>query len=85
MRGTDGQGDGGTSWFTFRPDTAEGADAGSELTPVEDRTLRGLHPMVAERLGLWRLRDFDAHAPAVGRPTSTCSARRAATCPRTGG
>ena len=26
--------------------------------PVEDRTLRGLHPMVAERLGLWRLSNF---------------------------
>lgn len=63
VRGTDGQGDGGTSWFTFRPDTAEGTDPGptdgADLTPVEDRTLRGLHPMVAERLGLWRLRDFE--------------------------
>ena len=27
--------------------------------PVEDRTLRGLHPMVAERLGLWRLANFE--------------------------
>jgi acetyl/propionyl-CoA carboxylase alpha subunit/acetyl-CoA carboxylase carboxyltransferase component len=40
-----------SSWFTFRPD--------ENREPVEDRTLRGLHPMVAERLGLWRLADFD--------------------------
>ncbi|HEX5813320.1 MAG TPA: carboxyl transferase domain-containing protein, partial [Pseudonocardia sp.] len=39
-----------SSWFTFHP------DAGRE--PVEDRTLRGLHPMVAERLGMWRLANF---------------------------
>ncbi|MDF3049065.1 MAG: Biotin carboxylase Propionyl-CoA carboxylase [Pseudonocardia sp.] len=40
-----------SSWFTFRP--------GPDREPVEDRTLRGLHPMVAERLGLWRLAAFD--------------------------
>ncbi|MEJ2859889.1 ATP-binding protein [Actinomycetospora flava] len=54
IRGTVHDGDHGgaaTSWFTFRPDDAH--------APVEDRTLRGLHPMVAERLGLWRLRDFE--------------------------
>ncbi|GAA4860614.1 carboxyl transferase domain-containing protein [Actinomycetospora straminea] len=54
IRGTVREGDHGgpaTSWFTFRGD-----DQGA---PVEDRTLRGLHPMVAERLGLWRLRDFE--------------------------
>ncbi|MFC5138539.1 carboxyl transferase domain-containing protein [Actinomycetospora rhizophila] len=54
IRGTVHDGDHGgaaTSWFTFRRD-----EAGA---PVEDRTLRGLHPMVAERLGLWRLRDFE--------------------------
>ncbi|MEJ2887167.1 ATP-binding protein [Actinomycetospora aeridis] len=53
IRGTVHDGDQGgaaTSWFTFRPE---------DHRPVEDRTLRGLHPMVAERLGLWRLRDFE--------------------------
>jgi acetyl-CoA carboxylase carboxyltransferase component/biotin carboxyl carrier protein len=39
-----------SDWFTFRP--------GPDREPVEDRTLRGLHPMVAERLGLWRLANF---------------------------
>jgi hypothetical protein len=45
--------DGGESpaWFTFRP--------GPDGTAAEDRTLRGLHPMVAERLGLWRLAGFE--------------------------
>jgi acetyl/propionyl-CoA carboxylase alpha subunit/acetyl-CoA carboxylase carboxyltransferase component len=44
-------GDERSAWFTFRP--------GEDRRPVEDRTLRGLHPMVAERLGVWRLRDFE--------------------------
>ncbi|WP_433279295.1 biotin carboxylase N-terminal domain-containing protein [Pseudonocardia xinjiangensis] len=44
-------GDERSAWFTFRPD--------SDRRPVEDRTLRGLHPMVAERLGLWRLSAFE--------------------------
>ena len=39
-----------SNWFTFRP--------GADREPVEDRTLRGLHPMVAERLGVWRLANF---------------------------
>ncbi|GAA2852540.1 biotin carboxylase N-terminal domain-containing protein [Pseudonocardia halophobica] len=43
--------DPGPVWFTFRPE--------SDGTLVEDRTLRGLHPLVAERLGLWRLGNFD--------------------------
>ncbi|MCX6463213.1 MAG: ATP-grasp domain-containing protein [Pseudonocardiales bacterium] len=43
-------GDERSAWFTFRP--------GPDRRPVEDTTLRGLHPMVAERLGLWRLTDF---------------------------
>jgi acetyl/propionyl-CoA carboxylase alpha subunit/acetyl-CoA carboxylase carboxyltransferase component len=38
-------------YFTFRPD-GEGA-------MVEDRLVRGVHPMVGRRLNLWRLRDFD--------------------------
>ncbi len=44
-------GDERSAWFTFRPSP-------EDRRAVEDRTLRGLHPMVAERLGLWRLRDF---------------------------
>jgi acetyl/propionyl-CoA carboxylase alpha subunit/acetyl-CoA carboxylase carboxyltransferase component len=44
-------GDERSAWFTFR--------AGADRSPVEDRTLRGLHPMVAERLGLWRLSGFE--------------------------
>ncbi|GAA1395217.1 biotin carboxylase N-terminal domain-containing protein [Pseudonocardia kongjuensis] len=39
------------TWFTFRP------DGDGEL--VEDRTLRGMHPLVADRLRLWRFRDFE--------------------------
>ncbi len=51
VRRPDGAESGGPTWFTFRgaPETG---------TAVEDRTLRGLHPMVAERLGLWRLSGF---------------------------
>ncbi|WP_308283234.1 ATP-binding protein [Pseudonocardia nigra] len=44
-------GDERSAWFTFAP--------GPDRRPVENRTLRGLHPMVAERLGLWRLSDFE--------------------------
>ncbi|MGD8215448.1 carboxyl transferase domain-containing protein [Aestuariimicrobium sp. Y1814] len=42
-------------YFTFRPD--ESGAATGDL--VEDRLVRGVHPMVARRLNLWRLRDFD--------------------------
>ena len=45
------KGDERSAWFTFRGDATR--------RPVEDRTLRGLHPMVAERLGLWRLSKFE--------------------------
>ncbi|GEL18737.1 ATP-binding protein [Pseudonocardia asaccharolytica] len=51
VRRADGDGDGTTMWFTFR--------GGRDGEPVEDRMLRGLHPMVAERLGLWRLSNFE--------------------------
>ncbi|MGH3616267.1 MAG: carboxyl transferase domain-containing protein, partial [Pseudonocardia sp.] len=44
-------GDERSAWFTFF--------SGPDRRPVEDRTLRGLHPMVAERLGLWRLSGFE--------------------------
>ncbi|HSP36152.1 MAG TPA: carboxyl transferase domain-containing protein [Frankiaceae bacterium] len=51
----------GSTWFTFRgtPAVAEGGAKHAVGTPVEDRTLRDLHPMVAERLGLWRLSAFE--------------------------
>ncbi|HEY2489250.1 MAG TPA: fused acetyl/propionyl-CoA carboxylase subunit alpha/methylmalonyl-CoA decarboxylase subunit alpha, partial [Streptosporangiaceae bacterium] len=39
------------AWFTFRP--------GPDGVPEEDRTQRDLHPMVAERLGLWRFSRFE--------------------------
>ncbi|HEY9417507.1 MAG TPA: biotin carboxylase N-terminal domain-containing protein [Pseudonocardia sp.] len=51
VRRNDGDDEGTTTWFTFR--------AGADGEPVEDRTERGLHPMVAERLGLWRLSGFN--------------------------
>jgi acetyl/propionyl-CoA carboxylase alpha subunit/acetyl-CoA carboxylase carboxyltransferase component len=52
VRRPDGTESGGPTWFTFRGAPGTGA-------AVEDRTLRGLHPMVAERLGLWRLSGFE--------------------------
>ena len=43
---------------TFRPDgSADGQGTGAGL--AEDRLIRGLHPQVAERLQLDRLREFD--------------------------
>ena len=39
------------TWFTFRPD--------SDGVLSEDRTLRGMHPLVADRLRLWRFQNFD--------------------------
>ncbi|MBV9207248.1 MAG: ATP-grasp domain-containing protein, partial [Actinobacteria bacterium] len=44
-------GDDWPAWFSFQP----GPDGG----PTEDRALRGLHPMVAERLDLWRFSRFE--------------------------
>jgi acetyl/propionyl-CoA carboxylase alpha subunit/acetyl-CoA carboxylase carboxyltransferase component len=44
-------GDGWPDWFTF----ARGANG----TPEEDRTQRGWHPMVADRLDLWRFSRFE--------------------------
>ena len=46
-----GPGDGWPAWFTFRP--------GPDGVPEEDRTQRDLHPMIAERLGLWRFSRFE--------------------------
>jgi acetyl/propionyl-CoA carboxylase alpha subunit/acetyl-CoA carboxylase carboxyltransferase component len=51
VRRPDGAEGGGPTWFTF--------SRGPGGVPVEDRTLRGLHPLVAERLGVWRLSGFE--------------------------
>ena len=51
VRRPDGAGGGSPDWFTFR--------AGPDGAAVEDRTQRGWHPLVAERLGLWRLSGFE--------------------------
>ncbi len=51
VRGADGAERGGPAWFTF--------NGGPDGAGVEDRTQRGLHPMVAERLGLWRFSGFE--------------------------
>ncbi|MGZ4247631.1 MAG: carboxyl transferase domain-containing protein, partial [Solirubrobacteraceae bacterium] len=45
-----GQGMSAIDLFTFRPEVAG---------VIEDEVLRGLHPMMAHRLRLWRLREFD--------------------------
>jgi acetyl/propionyl-CoA carboxylase alpha subunit/acetyl-CoA carboxylase carboxyltransferase component len=42
------------SYFTFRP-----AEDGDTRAVAEDYRVRGVHPMVARRLNLWRLLDFD--------------------------
>jgi acetyl/propionyl-CoA carboxylase alpha subunit/acetyl-CoA carboxylase carboxyltransferase component len=47
--------DGDVETVTFRP-SPDGADAGGL---VEDRLIRGLHPLTGQRLNLWRLKDFD--------------------------
>jgi acetyl/propionyl-CoA carboxylase alpha subunit/acetyl-CoA carboxylase carboxyltransferase component len=44
-------GDSWPAWFTFRP--------GPGGVPEEDPALRDLHPMIAERLGLWRFSRFE--------------------------
>jgi acetyl/propionyl-CoA carboxylase alpha subunit/acetyl-CoA carboxylase carboxyltransferase component len=46
-----GRGMAGTEYFTYRP----AADGGY----AEERLYRGLHPMMAKRLELWRLGEFD--------------------------
>ena len=51
MRRPDGEESGGPDWFTFY--------GGPDGEAVEDRTQRGWHPMVAERLGLWRFSGFE--------------------------
>ena len=50
-RRADGVESGAPAWFTFA--------GGPDGEAVENRTQRGLHPMVAERLALWRLSAFE--------------------------
>ncbi|MDQ1632309.1 MAG: hypothetical protein QOC80_2281, partial [Frankiaceae bacterium] len=61
VRGADGDSSGESTWFTFRRGPANESSESGEGSgaPAEDRTMRGLHPMVAERLGLWRLSEFE--------------------------
>jgi acetyl/propionyl-CoA carboxylase alpha subunit/acetyl-CoA carboxylase carboxyltransferase component len=42
--------------LTFRP-TEDGADPGNGL--VEEEVIRGMHPLTAQRLDLWRLKNFN--------------------------
>src|SRR4029077_18898476 len=51
VRRADGEDGGWPDWFTFR--------AGPDGQAVEPRTQRGWHPLVAERLGLWRFSNFE--------------------------
>jgi hypothetical protein len=51
VRRADGTERGDPAWFTFR--------GGPDGVALEDPAQRGLHPMVAERLGLWRLSGFE--------------------------
>ena len=44
--------------FTFRPADGAGQPEGGGAL-AEDRLIRGLHPQVAERLQIDRLREFD--------------------------
>ncbi|MGY1823117.1 ATP-binding protein [Geodermatophilus sp. SYSU D00079] len=54
--------DGEVEVFTFRP-APEGADGGGL---AEERIVRGLHPLTAQRLNLWRLKNFDGErAPSA--------------------
>ncbi len=47
----------GVRCFTFRPGSGSSFEAGG-AGYVEDELTRGLHPMVAQRLELWRLKGF---------------------------
>jgi acetyl/propionyl-CoA carboxylase alpha subunit/acetyl-CoA carboxylase carboxyltransferase component len=51
VRRADGSERDDPAWYTFR--------GGPDGVAEEDRTQRGLHPMVAERLGLWRFSRFE--------------------------
>jgi acetyl/propionyl-CoA carboxylase alpha subunit/acetyl-CoA carboxylase carboxyltransferase component len=45
--------------FTFRPEPGAGTPGTAGAPLAEDRLIRGLHPQIAERLQLDRLREFD--------------------------
>jgi acetyl/propionyl-CoA carboxylase alpha subunit/acetyl-CoA carboxylase carboxyltransferase component len=51
VRRADGSERDDPAWYTFH--------SSPDGVPAEDRTQRGLHPMVAERLGLWRFSRFE--------------------------
>ena len=51
VRRADGEDGGWPDWFTFR--------GGPDGQATEDRTQRGWHPLVAERLGVWRFSGFE--------------------------
>ena len=54
-------------YLTFRPERYGAEDADPTQRVVEDDLVRGVHPMVARRLDLWRLRSFEVtrlEAPA---------------------
>ncbi len=46
-------------YVTFRPEGYGAEDADPTRGVVEDTLVRGVHPMVARRLDLWRLRNFE--------------------------
>lgn len=46
-------------YLTYQPEQSGAEDDDPTRTLVEDRLVRGVHPMVARRLDLWRLRDFE--------------------------
>ncbi|HSX68248.1 carboxyl transferase domain-containing protein [Nocardioides sp.] len=52
--------DGRVDYYTFRPEPPAGTEVpeGSSHAVAEDDLVHGVHPMVARRLDLWRLRDF---------------------------
>ncbi len=52
--------DGDVETLTFRPvPEGDGADAGSGPGLAEEEVIRGMHPLTAQRLDLWRLKNFN--------------------------
>lgn len=52
-------GDRPVQYVTFRPEAYGAEDDDPTRGVVEDTLVRGVHPMVARRLDLWRLRNFE--------------------------
>lgn len=52
---------------TFRRASADGSVTGL----VEDRIIRNMHPLTAQRLDIWRLKNF--HGKALPRPPTPTS------------